>query len=141
MTNLDLTPTVPRNTTLSPPSVVALQRPVVAYLVEWAVDSTFSDGWSSTVSLLSGGAPFHKASAHASPCCSAYVTVRYLLCERQQTPPAHPLTSYSRNFTSNTLVKSQWRRNSLHLAFRTLCITSARQAHTSHGLLPHTDCR
>lgn len=33
---------------------------VVAYLVEWALDSTFADSSSSTVSLLSGGAPFHK---------------------------------------------------------------------------------
>ena len=32
----------------------------MAYLVEWATDPTFSDGSSSIVSLLSGGAPFHK---------------------------------------------------------------------------------
>lgn len=28
--------------------------------MEWALDSTFLDPWNSTVSLLSGGAPFHK---------------------------------------------------------------------------------
>lgn len=42
------------------PGFFFFRNAVVAYLVEWALDSTFSDGWNSTVSLLSGGAPFHK---------------------------------------------------------------------------------
>ncbi|CAM9212653.1 unnamed protein product, partial [Hapterophycus canaliculatus] len=48
---------------------------VVAYLVEWALDSTFLDALNSTVSLLSGGAPFHKVISNLDTGVAYYVRV------------------------------------------------------------------
>lgn len=47
----------------------------MAYLVEWALDSPFSEGWSATVSLLSGGAPFHKVISSLDTGVEYYVRV------------------------------------------------------------------